>query len=575
MAFRINHNIPALNALRSLHKTDEDMKQTLERLSSGLKINRGADGPAELMISEQMRSQIASVDQAIKNSEASVSMVQTAEATLSELNNLLVSLRQLAIHAANEGANDAKMVMADQNEVENALDTIDRIAQNSQYGTRTLFDGSNGANGLAVGEGLEFISALPITKSSQAEGYAIDITQAATRTEMRGFRPLSVGDFLTPDGTGLGQGFKITLSEGGRNVAFSADSPTDSKAIAGLVAGLSRAGGPSREEVSAALADYVVQRLQNLVKVGGLKLEVLLQPTLEGPVLAVRHREFGSRHLFSVSATRPGLLAAGAHTIEEALPGRDVEGTIDGQTGVGKGQVLSAPINTDAEGLAIKFHSTRIIQRRFPRLVTRGDGRAVPNPILRRPATISPPLPLARFVSKKEDGETVIVSWEAPTDASKEVDGFVHVTQKSLAFQVGPSRGQQVKISLLDARSDQLGRNLPNPSGFESLREIDVTTAQGAQDAMKLIDDARDQISTVRAQLGAFQKNTLESNTNSLRISHENLTSAESSLRDADMAEEMSRLTRNQIMLASGVAMLAQANQTPRSVLQLLNNRQQ
>jgi flagellin len=112
-----------------------------------------------------------------------------------------------------------------------------------------------------------------------------------------------------------------------------------------------------------------------------------------------------------------------------------------------------------------------------------------------------------------------------------------------------------------------------NESGFRSLREINVTTSQGAQDALALVDDAITSISSVRANLGAFQKNTLQSNTNSLRIAHENLTSAESSLRDADMAEEMSHFTRNQIMLQSGVAMLAQANQTPQSVLQLLNNR--
>ncbi|MCH7477978.1 MAG: flagellin, partial [SAR324 cluster bacterium] len=155
MAFRINHNIPALNALRNLNRTDDEMSRSLERLSSGLKVNRGSDGPAVLVISEQMRGQIASIGQAIQNSEASISMVQTAEASLTEVNRLLVAMRQLALHAANEGANDARMLAADQAEVDNSLDTIDRIALTSQFGTRTLFDGSNGPNGVAVGKGLE------------------------------------------------------------------------------------------------------------------------------------------------------------------------------------------------------------------------------------------------------------------------------------------------------------------------------------------------------------------------------------------------------------------------------------
>ncbi len=88
--------------------------------------------------------------------------------------------------------------------------------------------------------------------------------------------------------------------------------------------------------------------------------------------------------------------------------------------------------------------------------------------------------------------------------------------------------------------------------------------------ALLLIDDAMGEISQLRATLGAFQKNTLQSNTKSLRVAEENLTSAESSLRDADMAAEMTNFTRNQVMLAAGTAMLAQANQSPEAVLRLL-----
>ena len=167
----------------------------------------------------------------------------------------------------------------------------------------------------------------------------------------------------------------------------------------------------------------------------------------------------------------------------------------------------------------------------------------------------------------------MIYNWEVPSDVTQEVEGYVHVTQNSMNFQVGPSHGQMVKVSLLDAKTDRLAGGIDNESGFKSLSELDVRTSQGAQDAMRLIDVAIDQISTLRASLGAFQKNTLQSNTNSLRIAQENLVSAESSVRDADMAEEVSTFTRNQIMLSSGMAMLAQANQTPQTVLQLLTNR--
>ena len=116
---RVNHNIASLNSLRSLNRNIEDSNNNLKSLSSGLRINSAADGPAELMLSEQMRSQISGLNQAVKNSETSISMVQTAEGVLSEMNSMLISMRQLALHAANDGAADENMLQADQIEVEN------------------------------------------------------------------------------------------------------------------------------------------------------------------------------------------------------------------------------------------------------------------------------------------------------------------------------------------------------------------------------------------------------------------------------------------------------------------------
>ena len=112
MALRVNSNIAALNALRHLHKTESELSTNLERLSSGRRLNHAADGPASLVISEQMKAQISGLSQAISNSETSMSMVQTTEGALNEVSNILVNLRQLAVHAANEGTNDEKMLQA-------------------------------------------------------------------------------------------------------------------------------------------------------------------------------------------------------------------------------------------------------------------------------------------------------------------------------------------------------------------------------------------------------------------------------------------------------------------------------
>jgi len=142
MALRINHNIASLNANRNLGLTTYSMEKSMQKLSSGFRINVAADDPAGLVISEQFRAQIAGLNRAIQNSEGSISMIQTAEGALTEINNLLISMRELAIHAANEGFNDSDQLAADQAEIEQAVKTIDRIAANTQFGTKKLLDGS-------------------------------------------------------------------------------------------------------------------------------------------------------------------------------------------------------------------------------------------------------------------------------------------------------------------------------------------------------------------------------------------------------------------------------------------------
>ena len=119
MSLRVNTNVAATNSHRNLILNNNEQTKSMERLSSGLKINQGADGPASLVISERLRSQTAGLKQAIDNSEAGISLVQTAEAALNEVSSALITARQLAVHAANEAVNDDVMLRADQQEIDN------------------------------------------------------------------------------------------------------------------------------------------------------------------------------------------------------------------------------------------------------------------------------------------------------------------------------------------------------------------------------------------------------------------------------------------------------------------------
>ncbi|UCC43455.1 MAG: hypothetical protein JSU65_09960 [Candidatus Zixiibacteriota bacterium] len=180
MSLRINHNLAALNANRNLKLTTEAITKSMQKLSSGFRINQAADDPAGLVISEQFRAQIAGLNRAIQNSEGSITMIQTAEGALTEINNLLISMRELAIHAANEGFNDADQLAADQAEIANAVQTIDRIAANTQFGTKKILDGTkdNVATITSAGN-----SGLTINKSNMTTGaHSITATKTADST---------------------------------------------------------------------------------------------------------------------------------------------------------------------------------------------------------------------------------------------------------------------------------------------------------------------------------------------------------------------------------------------------------
>jgi flagellin len=155
---------------------------------------------------------------------------------------------------------------------------------------------------------------------------------------------------------------------------------------------------------------------------------------------------------------------------------------------------------------------------------------------------------------------------------SGKIEGYVHISQQSKEFQVGPDSGINPSFSFINVRTKNLGHGVANDSNFKSLSDIDVRSLQGARDAAKLVDKVIEEISVARGELGAFQKNAVESNLNSLKIAEENITQAESVIRDSDMAEEMSKLTGDQIMLQASTAMVSQANQVPRTVLDLVQS---
>jgi flagellin len=486
MSLKINHNMSAINTHRSVLNNSNAQQKTMEKLSSGLKINRAADSPAQLQISENLRAQGAGLTQAIDNSEMAVSLVQTAEAGLSEVSRALVQARQLAVHAGNEGVNDPNMMLADQREFGNILEQINRVASSTQYGQNYLLDGSRSGNGLTIGKDLEFVEAGVNASSSGTGGYDITIKQAATRSFQSGTVALTQAM--------IDAGEQITISEGGRVVNF--------------------------KTVKGETVEQTMNNLTDAIDEAGVQLDLIRAPssTTDSHVpqmISLRHKKFGSEHTFQVASNTVGLVSSNSNINDLIANGTDVKGEIGGEETIGNGQILTGAVGAGStEGIKIRY-----------------------------------------------TGESAPVGGKA---------GTVTFSQNSLTFQIGGNANQFSQFSLRSMKAADLGRGESNTSGFRALDEVKMLSAAQAQDAIAVIDKAIEEVNSNRGEMGAFQKNNLESNLNYLRIAHENTVSSESVIRDADMANEMAKFTRDKIMTEASTAMLAQANQSSMTVMKLL-----
>ena len=474
MSLTIANNVSALNAQNNLTRSSNNLSRSIERLSSGFKVNRGADGPAALVISERQRAQISGLRAAIDNTEKAVSVVQTAEGALSEINDLLVKVRSLAIDSANSGVNDADALAANQAEIDNAIETINRIANNTQFGTKKLLDGSAGITGSATDANVSFVSG--VAGTTQTGDYAVTNVVAATRGEVVG-ADLAGGNLSAAE----------TLSINGVNIT--------------LDAGLNQAG--------------IISRVNEFSSQTGVVAEA---DNTTATAIRLRTEDFGAAASFTVVSNQTGAGSAGFNTTVQTGTGTDISGEIDGIAATGVGNVLTAATGSNAEGLSIEIAASAA---------------------------------------------------DAQVTAAGNL-GTVNVQDNSLVFQIGANQNQTVNIGVQALNPDGLALQVDNDSGFASLNDIDVTSAQGAQDTLALVDSAIGTVTNVRGTLGAFQANTLESTANNLRTTLENTVSAESVIRDTDFAEEISTFTNSQILVQAGTSVLSNANQTSQLVLSLL-----
>ena len=506
MTLRINTNTAATNGHRNLLKNDAMVSKSLERLSSGLRINRAADDAAGLIISEQMRAQITGLNQAIANSEQAVTMIQTAEGALDEVSTLLNKARSLAIHAANEGLNDSNQLIADQTELDNIIDSVNRIADSTQFGTKKILDGtlSNGSSNSsavsAVKLGGDYTSL--ISASSAVRGYhTLVMSQAATQSSY---------DLAQANGADIWSGGSL------QNAANTDQVQTGFKMSI---------NGASLDIASGTTKSQLIQQLNAIGQQVGFSASLITGTAVGSGDIRLIARDFGSSFSFDVQYVNGATGAAN-------LGGPPV----DGADAVG---FLYVYTGANGNGGTATTGSTTVIR------LTGGTG-----------------------LTLRSSGGTIVVLSSAV--GSGVVYGAVDGTSAGATFQVGANANQTASVELASVQASQLGNGGSGIySSLQQLKGTALLVGN-ATDALKVIDKAISDVTVTRGNLGAFQANTLETAISSLRNTQENLLHAESTIRDVDFAAESAKFTKYNILVQSSTSMLAQANQLPQNVLKLL-----
>ena len=566
----VQHNLTAMNSNRMLGITTSQQAKSAEKLSSGYKINRAADDAAGLSISEKMRKQIRGLTQASLNAQDGISAVQTAEGALTEVHDMLQRMNELAVKASNGtmSENDRSYV---QNEVDQLVTEIDRVAETTKFNETYLLKGSGDKSATVKAEAT--IGAAGVAKTSEAVVTAAKgniFSGAVTSSLASGTEDTATVTYKDAEGNTRTK--DVTFKAG-------ADAEATAKNLAKAIEGDKDLG-----KIFNADAD----------KNGKLSIESKLNGNkTDANKNAVTGIDFKSA--VATSAVKTAMTgtatAAVGESVEFDLTGL-AEGnsiTIDGKTytydptkaAPNKGNIFKTA--EDLQKLLGDDYQVTVassVDVTSTKDGKTGDAQFTPGG---ESTTVTENGTIKAASATKELGALVaaddFTGITAKNAGGEGVDKVEHANAKvvlqiarkatpemsdtmTLSLHVGADSTEENKISVDIESMNAKGL------GVDGLK-VDGTNSTNADNAIDTISAAIQKVSTQRSALGAVQ-NRLEHTINNLDNVVENTTSAESAIRDTDMATEMVRYSNNNILAQAGTSMLAQANQSNQSVLSLL-----
>ncbi|HMA60838.1 MAG TPA: flagellin [Halanaerobiales bacterium] len=524
---RINTNVAALNSYNQLKHTQNNLSKSLSRLSSGKRINGAADDAAGLAISEKMNAQTRGLAQAQRNAQDGISMIQTAEGALKESHSILQRMRELSVQSANDTNTSADRAEI-QKEVDQLANELTRISNNTEFNTQTLLNGAiqEGNSGEAVfqiganeGQNINLgVSAMDATSLGVAAD--VDVFEADTTTGLGNVEMSEVaesgseitdGDTITLNQTTVASDTSATITGGAHTVGTDVSGATQADAeitVDGTTytADLSSWDGTGDEAA-------LITALEGADDGSGTTLGSVASVTGDGSNLTITANSSGSASSVEVAYTGDD---AAVETSLETLTGITT-GTSD--TGEDAGDYVEVSDGSTTQSVEISDTSATEFS------VTDGNFEGIS--------------------IETSSGETL-----------SDLNGAGN-------HEFTVSRTTQTSEAATFTAEGELDSEAITYAG------IDVSTQANADAAITTIDKALENVSGERSKLGALQ-NRLDHTINNLNTAQENLTAAECRISDVDMAKEMMNMSKQQILSQAGTAMMAQANQLPQGVLQLL-----
>lgn len=590
----INTNIPSLTAQRNLNSSQNDVATSLQRLSSGLRINSAKDDAAGLAISERFTTQIRGLNQAIRNANDGISLAQTAEGALGEVSSNLQRIRELAVQSANATNSDSDRAALNQ-EVQQRLAEIDRVASQTSFNGRNVLDGSFGSALFQVGANVGETIGLNLSTSIRTA----DVGAVATATSVD-------LDTLITEGTDAVAGSYTTgdLSSLDFSTAFSGGSASTTANISVTDYQGGAAVTFDVDGIGINLnADYtnlagVTTEIQNQLDVGnageyvvsddGADITITKTAAATDPTTAVvidngtgtTAAEFTgatgsagaqtSNLVFDVDGETVTLSASYAD-IDALVTG--LQSALDGLTG-GPGVYTAAAVDADSFSItsATPGATPATVVNNFQ--ATSITGASGGTQVAAEAAVAATSITLAANELTFQFGDADPLAVAAGTYS--DVQSFVNAVNVALAGNATASvdddnvltinSGEDITVAGAQAATVFTATTA---TAAGSLDDVSVLTVADANSTIQRIDAALTSAADLRSTFGAIQ-NRLESTISNLSTTTENLSASRSRILDADFAAETAALARAQILQQAGISVLAQANAQPQNVLALL-----